>query len=192
MLPGVLWGKVDSETQDVVCRYTVKGVGVDLGDSHHSTSSAMTSASTLTINTSTMMSKGKSSALALLGQSSNVRINPINRPGAAAAVAAAATMEEPIPVRHGRAVACYRILSSPAGEFLHNNPNETDDDIFHKIRHLIRTLLVDESATVRKAACLCIGPILSFASPPQQAQFSSEASLSTMASSPSLFPDLAL
>jgi len=88
-----------------------QGGGVNLGDSHLSTSSAMTSASTLTINTSMMISKGESLALALLGQSSNVRINPINRPGAASVVAAAATMQEPIPVRHGRAVACYRILS---------------------------------------------------------------------------------
>jgi len=44
-----------------------QGGGVNLGDSHHLTSSPMTSASTLTINTSTMMSKRESSALALLG-----------------------------------------------------------------------------------------------------------------------------
>jgi len=163
-----------------------QGGGGNLGDSHHSTASAVTTNSTFTMNTATnLMTRGE-----LLGQSSTVRIN---RPGAAAAVAAAATMEEPIPVRHGRAVACYRILSSPAGEFLHEDPSETNDDMFHQIRHLIRMLLVDESHTVRKAACLCIGPILSFSSSSlQQEQFSSDASVSSMASSPTPFPDLAL
>jgi len=164
-----------------------QGGGGNLGDSHHSITSAMTSTSTFTMNTSSTMMRES----LLRGHSSNIRINSINRQGSAAAVAVAA--EEPIPVRHGRAVACYRILSSPAGEFLHENPTEADDDIFHQIRHLIRMLLVDESHTVRKAACLCIGPILSFSSSSlQQEQFSSDASVSSMASSPTPFPDLAL
>jgi len=130
-------------------------------DSSHSTSTLSSIASF----TSNVMTRGESNALANLGQS-NIRIS---RPGSSAAVAAAATMEEPIPVRHGRAVTCYRILSSPAGEFLwkgsgDSGVGEREKDIFFRIRILVRTLMLDPSPEVRKAACLCVGPILSFSS----------------------------
>merc|ERR1712176_1095089 len=83
-------------------------------------------------------------------------------------VASSATIiEETVPMRHGKAAACYRILSSPLILPLLNNHSSYNNDVgqcndlLHEITLLVCNLLLDPSPTVRKVGCLSIGPILS-------------------------------
>ena len=57
--------------------------------------------------------------------------------------------------RHGRALACFRILTSAKGNFVSVN-----DNIFQEATQLMQSLMLDDDALVREAACLAMGAIL--------------------------------
>mmetsp|Transcript_554 Transcript_554/g.848 ORF Transcript_554/g.848 Transcript_554/m.848 type:complete len:1091 (-) Transcript_554:94-3366(-) len=57
--------------------------------------------------------------------------------------------------RHGRALACFRILTSAEGNFVSVN-----DNIFQEATQLMQSLMLDDEALVREAACLAMGAIL--------------------------------
>jgi hypothetical protein len=57
--------------------------------------------------------------------------------------------------RHGRALACFRILTSKKGYLV-----TKDDSIFQEVTHLMQSLMLDKEAIVREAACLAMGAIL--------------------------------
>lgn len=57
--------------------------------------------------------------------------------------------------RHGRAIACFRILTSAKGNFVSVN-----DNIFQEATQLMQSLMLDDEALVREAACLAMGAIL--------------------------------
>jgi hypothetical protein len=57
--------------------------------------------------------------------------------------------------RHGRALACFRVLTSAKGNFVSVN-----DNIFQEATQLMQSLMLDDDALVREAACLAMGAIL--------------------------------
>lgn len=58
-------------------------------------------------------------------------------------------------IRHGRALACFRILTSGNGEFVTVN-----DGVFKEVTSLMQALMMDEESMVREAACLAMGAVL--------------------------------
>jgi hypothetical protein len=63
-------------------------------------------------------------------------------------------MEE-VQRRHARALAFFRILTSPIGEFIVIN-----EDIFQESLGFIRALMLDQSPIVKESACLTLGAFL--------------------------------